>query len=581
MKSCMPLVLASLLLLMTFVVKAAPKPERADTTVASASSAPAAGLVGRMGRGNRLLVGLGTGNEISQIQSQALQPDIYSRYLPDYPGFSWTQFNSPPGHYVDVVAAAADSIGAVPMFTIYQIIIGGENNPATLSNLSLMQDYWDHTVLLFDRLAVYNKPALINIEPDFWGYAYNFSPSHDPTQKFAHVQITPDCAHLPNNVRGMAQCFLAIARKRAPKALLGFPPSDFGFGTQNVINFMNDLGADEADFIVMQTMDRDAGCFEIRGPECSRSGSDWYWGQAQYDAHFAEARQYHEGIGGLPLVWWQTPMGVPSLLFGGTHQRWRDNRVDYFLRHPQQIVDAGGAAVVFGKGASNQTGIATDGGHFQERWSAYIGAPTPLIDDVPDTFVFHDRVDRPTAARITSNTVQVTGINGPVTVTTTVPGDSARIIVNGGTAQQGPVTIDNGDTLQINVLSAAAPNTSREVTVSIGSAESTWMVSTGDEDTTPGPISFTNVANAEQRQIYRSETLTLQRFNSPTSIQIRGANTAMYSINSGPFTRASGTVAPGDTLQLQLESAGVAGVTRRAIVVVGRIRGRWEIGTSP
>ena len=71
-------------------------------------------------------------------------------------------------------------------------------------------------------------------------------------------------------------------------------------------------------------------------------------------------------------------MGVPSILPGGLPQRWRDNRVDTFLRNPQALVDAGASGVVFGAGADTQTDIDTDGGHFQQRWRDYIVSPTPL-----------------------------------------------------------------------------------------------------------------------------------------------------------------------------------------------------------
>jgi hypothetical protein len=39
---------------------------------------------------------------------------------------------------------------------------------------------------------------------------------------------------------------------------------------------------------------------------------------------------------------------------------------------------AGGLAVVFGAGASNQTTLTSDGGQFQALSSAYSSAPAPL-----------------------------------------------------------------------------------------------------------------------------------------------------------------------------------------------------------
>ncbi len=123
----------------------------------------------------------------------------------------------------NIVAAEADSIGAVPMFTLYQMATNGDGNLAGLTNTTFMTNYWSNVVLLFQRLAIYGKPALVNFEPDFWGYVQQQAPNGDPTQMQALVQLAPDCPSLPNSAVGVAQCLLTIARKYAPKAIIGTP----------------------------------------------------------------------------------------------------------------------------------------------------------------------------------------------------------------------------------------------------------------------------------------------------------------------------------------------------------------------
>ncbi|THD01575.1 hypothetical protein B1810_18865 [Panacagrimonas perspica] len=334
-----------------------------------------------MGRSsNRLLVGLG-GTATSDVISQRLSIDVFERYLPDFgPGANWTEFDSPPGTYVDIVTQQADSVGAVPMFTLYAMALSGDGVLSTLDSKDLMRYYWSHVVLLFDRLAVYNKPVLVNLEPDFWGYVQNQATANDPNQRFAWVNVTSDCTSLPNTAVGVAQCLLRIARNRAPKALVGFPPGDFGAGTANTVQFMNRIGAQNADFIVKQTLDRDAGCFEALSSDGACTGRpeiNPYWNDAAFETHLDETRQYHEGIGGLPIVWWQTPLGVPSNSFGTT-KHFRDNRVRYFLNNAARLVAVGGAVAVFGAGQDNQTDITTDGGQFQDRLNAYLAHPAAL-----------------------------------------------------------------------------------------------------------------------------------------------------------------------------------------------------------
>jgi hypothetical protein len=346
----------------------------------------AALLAAKLGKPARLLVGLGgqsTGNTVASIQSQHLTIDIYDAYL----GVGdWTQWNSPPCDYVCVVANAADSVGAVPMYTQYQMANNGDGNLAGISDAAFMTTYWARARQLFQDLGTYGKPALVNLEPDFWGYAERQAPGSDPTQLTALVNINPDCASLSNNVVGVAACLLAMARKYAPKAYVGFPPSTWGGNTStDVIAFMNKVGAQNADFIVEQTLDRDAGCFEV-SPQpsyCTRSGSGWYWDESNqthpnFQDYLGVVHAYQGGIGGLPVIFWQTPEGVPSVAPGGTPYHYRDSREHYFLTHPAELTAVGGLGVVFSGGESHQTDITTDNGQFQTLHAAYLAAPAAL-----------------------------------------------------------------------------------------------------------------------------------------------------------------------------------------------------------
>jgi hypothetical protein len=153
-----------------------------------------------------------------------------------------------------------------------------------------------------------------------------------------------------------------------------------------VIAFMNAIGAQHADFIVVQTLDRDAGCYEAHATASGCNPSHpivWYLDETNtttpnYSQHLATMLSYHNGIGGLPLIWWQTPMGVPSSTAGGTSHHFRDNRVHYFLTHASELTAVGGLAVVFGTGNDYQTSITSDGGQFQSLSAAYLAAPAAL-----------------------------------------------------------------------------------------------------------------------------------------------------------------------------------------------------------
>jgi hypothetical protein len=349
----------------------------------TAGTSSAAGLAAKLGKPARLLFGLGS-TDTSDITAQGIQPDLYDQYLVGVGSTAWPTWNSPTGDYVNVVAANADSVGAVPMFTLYQMAQNGDGNISDITDATFMTPYWANVVLLFQRLAIYGKPALVNFEPDFWGYTELAAPGGDPTMLPASVTVAPDCANLSNDVRGIAQCLIQIARKYAPQAYVGLSPSTWGASAiSDVVTFMQKVGAGGGDIVVMQTLDRDAGCLEAATEaDCMRQGSGWYWDETNmthpsFQDHLAQVQALYQGLS-LPVVWWQTPLGVPSTTPGGTPNHYRDNRVHYFLTNPSQLVAVGGLGVVFGAGSSDGTGITTDNGQLKMLSTAYLASPAAL-----------------------------------------------------------------------------------------------------------------------------------------------------------------------------------------------------------
>jgi hypothetical protein len=293
----------------------------------------------------------------------------------------WTTWDSPAGQYLTNVAQAAASVGAVPMFTLYQI----DGNAAMITSQSTMTTYWSHVKLMYQLIAAYGKPVLVNLEPDLWGFVESGGAG-----QLAYVKMNADCSSLPNTVAAMAQCLIKMARQYAPNAYVGFPPAGWSGGFTNDIGFMSAIGAQNADFIVVQVLDRDIGCYEAsaegQSPSTSycRASTGNYWDETNaktpnFTQAFTDISNYRNGIGNsLPIIWWQIPMGVPSSTPGGTPYHYRDNREDYFLKHAAQMAAFGTLAVVFSTGENHQTNMTTDGGQFQSLDSAYFAAPAEL-----------------------------------------------------------------------------------------------------------------------------------------------------------------------------------------------------------
>lgn len=311
--------------------------------------------------------------------------DHYLNNFPTYGHYSWDRWGTGGGAYIAEAARDSVAVGAVPMYTLYQMATWGDGEISGLLDNAFMTGYWNNVRLMFQQIGIYGQPVLVNFEPDFWGYAHRAN--SDPAQHTARVgTVNTNCATLPDNVAGMGECLLKMAREMAPNAYVGFPPSLFGDLQANELTYMQKVGAGKADFVVMQTLDRDAGCYEAfygNDSACNRlAGTKFYWDATNtstpnFTDHFTTARNLHQGLG-LPLLWWQTPQGVPSSTSGGTLNAFRDNRTDYFLTRPAELVAAGGVGVVFSPGHVTQTNINTDGGQFKRLSTQYFAAPAAL-----------------------------------------------------------------------------------------------------------------------------------------------------------------------------------------------------------
>jgi hypothetical protein len=319
--------------------------------------------------------------------SQGIHPDIFDSYLVGVGSGQWPYWNSPAGAFITVAAGQAESVGAVPMFTLYQMATNGDGNISDITDVGFMTGYWSQAKLMYQVLGSYGKPALVNLEPDFWGYvekAASSAPGGNPADLPAVVTVEPECANLPNTAAGIAQCLLTLGRMYAPNVKIGFPPSLWSNQPENTGNYMIALGAAKADFSVAETSDRDAGCMEVSSPpsECSGRVGPFYWDELnQTSPNFVENQDEYQTVAAmlnLPILYWQTPLGVPSSTPGGYNQHYRDDHVDYMLKNPKQYTAINTFAIVFGAGAGSQTNISTDGGEFATLFQLYLNDPAPL-----------------------------------------------------------------------------------------------------------------------------------------------------------------------------------------------------------
>jgi hypothetical protein len=338
--------------------------------------------------------------------------DVHYSYLTGYSDMGgWTTWNTPSGEFAGILADACQRNGGLaPMFSYYQLALEYENHNEVLHDATRMHVYLSDVRTLFTRLGTFGHPALVQFEPDFFGYMQTLlAMMHTTPDAYAaqlHFADVPECMSVPNTAAGLVPCFAAMRDALAPHVLIGMHASEWGdwwddtmatsaeidTHAQGVAAFMMAMGAGVTDFVTVEALDRDAGFWETNGGMagmCSitmGSRGTVYWDETNATRpNFTDHLRWVSSLTtamGRPALWWQIPFGVPSTTCGGagggSDGHWRDDRVHYFFAHQGELVAAGAFGVVYGTGADRQTDWTTDGNAFHDAVSAYFAHPTPL-----------------------------------------------------------------------------------------------------------------------------------------------------------------------------------------------------------
>jgi hypothetical protein len=309
----------------------------------------------------------------------------------------WQGTRQPPGRYVtDLIDSceAATGRGAaraqIPAFTYYQFLHAsgaseGDGEVSAFNDATVLGKYLNDFRFLLQTIDA--RVALVHIEPDLWGYVRNRS--GDPATVLAKVrEANPtDCPDAQPSAAGLATCMIAMTRRYAPNAKVGLHVSPWtGMNNTNtrfnVANearsagtFMTALGANNGDYLVTDPSDRDAAYYEsINQP------NRWWDDTNTKLPNFHQAFAWTKGVteqAGLPMIQWQVPVGNMSLDDSADH--WRDNRLDYFFAHMDEVAASHTVMLLFGAGMGGMTTPETDGGNLVAKTIAYRDAGgTPI-----------------------------------------------------------------------------------------------------------------------------------------------------------------------------------------------------------
>lgn len=299
----------------------------------------------------------------------------------------WQWDQDPPGQYVVSFVSTNEKASPkqIPMFTYYQELqaskLGeGTSQVAALNDATFLGRYFADWRFVLQKVG--SHVALLHLEPDFWGYVEQLnSDPHAVPAKVTAANAT-DCAGYENSAAGFAKCLIHMVRVYAPNAKVGLHASAWGtkmdvFGNsdakldvageaQKMAAFLTALGAKDGDFIVSDPSDRDAGYYESVGRKT------WWDASNATLPHFHQAFAWTKTLAeamAMPVLYWQIPVGNMSQT--NTTDHWKDNRVDYFFAHMDEVVAAHIVGLFFGAGMGGMTTPESDGGNLVAKTSAY------------------------------------------------------------------------------------------------------------------------------------------------------------------------------------------------------------------
>ncbi|KUM91604.1 lectin [Streptomyces cellostaticus] len=298
----------------------------------------------------------------------------------------WTGSTTAPGTYVtyrDTVAAQATYKGSPRpqkmLWTWYSLrdlgdAAGQGDGPGevqAINRTDLLTRYLNDYRFFLQKIG--NSHDAIDLEPDFWGYVRSLGNPHQVAAQVTASNPT-DCGSQENSATGLAQCLISMAHKYAPNTAVGLHLSCFDWqtNTQACVKDYANLGAKNADFLVTDVSDRDAGWYA----QPAHGGSDHFWN----DQKAAAALQFYKTMAesvGKPVALWQIPVG--NMAQNNTLNHYKDDKVDWFFAHMDQVANAHVAGLFFGPGQQEQTTVESDGGNLINKTIAYHNSGgTPL-----------------------------------------------------------------------------------------------------------------------------------------------------------------------------------------------------------
>ncbi|NUP50916.1 MAG: hypothetical protein HOW97_26935 [Catenulispora sp.] len=239
----------------------------------------------------------------------------------------------------------------------------GPGEVVAINKVDLLTRYMNDYRFFLQKIGTSHD--MIDLEPDFWGYVRSLGNPHQVAAVVSAANPT-DCGSQENSAAGLARCLIAMAHKYAPNTAVGLHLTcwDWQTSTSGCVKDYQALGAQNADFLVTDVSDRDAGWYA----QPAHGSRDMFWTDQKAAAALSFYKTMAEAVG-KPVVLWQIPVG--NMAQNNTLNHYKDDKVDWFFSHMSQVADAHVAGLLFGPGQQEQTTVETDGGNLISKATSY------------------------------------------------------------------------------------------------------------------------------------------------------------------------------------------------------------------
>ncbi|MBL8521838.1 MAG: fibronectin type III domain-containing protein [Betaproteobacteria bacterium] len=195
------------------------------------------------------------------------------------------------------------------------------------------------------------------------------------------------------------------------------------------------------------------------------------------------------------------------------------------------------------------------------RWNSTIPI-TPIADADPAPFTIPRQDNAPRVATVVSAEVVIGGFNAPTPIS--IVGGEYSVGLAAFTSAPGIVS--PGQIVRVRLATTADFGTEHVATLKVGNRSATFGVRTEFRDTNPETLEFPSLIDQPRNTAILSEIRVVGGINDAVPVYVSGGE---VSIAGASFSGTGGTIQPGQTLRLRLQSSTSHGTTTYMTVQVG------------